>query len=85
MRDFFYAKNMHGVDWNAVYDKYNALIPCDGQFDDTVFQTGEIVCDGILFLFAVFALLFRFFSLQRPVAQFQQRRETPGICFFPDI
>jgi len=27
MRDFFYDANMHGVDWNAMYDKYAVLVP----------------------------------------------------------
>ncbi len=26
-RDFFYVENMHGVDWEAVYDRYAAIIP----------------------------------------------------------
>lgn len=26
-RDFFYARNYHGADWNAVYDKYAAYLP----------------------------------------------------------
>src|SRR5262249_54469998 len=25
-RDFFYAKNMHGADWNAIYKKYEPLV-----------------------------------------------------------
>jgi tricorn protease len=27
MRDFFYAPNMHGNDWQAVYEKYAVLLP----------------------------------------------------------
>ncbi|MEO1449716.1 MAG: S41 family peptidase, partial [Bacteroidota bacterium] len=26
-RDYFYDKNMHGVDWDAMHDKYAALLP----------------------------------------------------------
>ncbi|MFO7852889.1 MAG: S41 family peptidase [Bacteroidota bacterium] len=26
-RDYFYDPNLHGLDWEAVYDKYSALIP----------------------------------------------------------
>jgi len=26
-RDFFYAKNMHGYDWNALRQQYGALVP----------------------------------------------------------
>jgi tricorn protease len=26
-RDFFYVRNYHGVDWNAVFDKYAKLLP----------------------------------------------------------
>lgn len=26
-RDYFYAPNMHGVDWKAMYDKYAAFLP----------------------------------------------------------
>ena len=26
-RDYFYATNMHGADWNAVRSKYEALLP----------------------------------------------------------
>ena len=27
LRDWFYDPNMHGVDWNAIRDKYGALVP----------------------------------------------------------
>lgn len=26
-KEYFYAENMHGIDWQAVYDKYVALLP----------------------------------------------------------
>ncbi len=26
-KEYFYAENMHGIDWQAVYDKYAALVP----------------------------------------------------------
>ena len=43
MRDFFYAKNMHGVDWNAVYEKYNALIPYVNHRTDLTYIIGEMI------------------------------------------
>lgn len=43
MRDFFYAKNMHGVDWEAVYNKYNALIPYVNHRTDLTYIIGEMI------------------------------------------
>lgn len=43
MRDFFYAKNMHGVDWNAVYDKYKVLIPHVNHRTDLTYVIGEMI------------------------------------------
>jgi len=39
MRDFFYAKNMHGVDWQGVYD--------DTQFSDHFSDDISEVCPVI--------------------------------------
>jgi tricorn protease len=43
MRDFFYDPNMHGVDWKAIYDKYNALIPYVNHRDDLNYLMGEMI------------------------------------------
>jgi tricorn protease len=33
-REFFYAENMHGVDWQSVYDKYRPLLDHVGRRED---------------------------------------------------
>lgn len=43
MRDFFYAPNMHGVDWNAMHDKYAALIPYVNHRNDLTYLIGELI------------------------------------------
>jgi tricorn protease len=43
MRDFFYDPNMHGVDWNAVYEKYNVMIPHLNNRDDLNYVIGEMI------------------------------------------
>ena len=43
MRDFFYAKNMHGVDWNAVHEKYKVLIPYVNHRTDLTYIIGEMI------------------------------------------
>lgn len=43
MRDFFYARNMHGVDWNAIYDKYKVLIPYVNHRTDLTYVIGEMI------------------------------------------
>lgn len=43
MRDFFYAKNMHGVDWNAVYEKYKVLVPHVNHRTDLTYIIGEMI------------------------------------------
>lgn len=43
MRDFFYAKNMHGVDWDAVYDKYKVLVPHVNHRTDLTYIIGEMI------------------------------------------
>ncbi len=43
MRDFFYAPNMHGVDWDAIYDKYNVLIPYAKNRNDLNYIIGEMI------------------------------------------
>ena len=43
MRDFFYAKNMHGVDWQGVYEKYKVLIPHVNHRTDLTYIIGEMI------------------------------------------
>lgn len=43
MRDFFYVKNMHGVDWKAMHDKYAALVPYVRHRDDLTYLIGELI------------------------------------------
>jgi tricorn protease len=43
MRDFFYAPNMHGVDWAGVRDKYKALVPFVNNRMDLTYILGEMV------------------------------------------
>lgn len=42
MRDFFYAKNMHGVDWDSVYRKYKVLVPHVNHRTDLTYILGEM-------------------------------------------
>ncbi len=42
-RDFFYDKDMHGVDWNAVRTQYAALIPYCVNRADINFVIGEMI------------------------------------------
>ena len=42
-RDFFYAPNMHGVDWPAMREKYGKLVPyCSDRYDLT-YLIGEMI------------------------------------------
>lgn len=43
MRDFFYAKNMHGIDWDAVHEKYRVLIPYVNHRTDLTYIIGEMI------------------------------------------
>ncbi|MCF8366200.1 MAG: PDZ domain-containing protein [Bacteroidales bacterium] len=43
MRDFFYDPNMHGVDWDDIYKKYNALIPYVNNRYDLSYVIGEMI------------------------------------------
>lgn len=43
MRDFFYDPNMHGVDWNAMHDKYAVLVPYAGDRNDINYLIGELI------------------------------------------
>lgn len=43
MRDYFYAPNMHGVDWQAIYKKYAALLPYVNHRNDLTYLIGEMI------------------------------------------
>jgi len=43
MRDFFYDPDMHGVDWDAMYEKYNVLVPHVRHRTDLTYIIGEMV------------------------------------------
>lgn len=43
MRDFFYAKNMHGVDWDEIYKRYKVLVPYVGHRSDLTYLIGEMI------------------------------------------
>lgn len=43
MRDFFYAPNMHGVDWQKIHDKYAVLVPHVNHRTDLTYVVGEMI------------------------------------------
>lgn len=43
MRDFFYAPNMHGVDWKAMHDKYFPLLQYVNNRNDLNYIIGELI------------------------------------------
>jgi tricorn protease len=43
MRDFFYVPNMHGVDWNAMHEKYEQLVPYVRHRNDLTYIIGEMI------------------------------------------
>jgi len=43
MRDFFYAPNMHGLDWPAIKEKYGALLPYVKNRNDLNYIIGEMI------------------------------------------
>lgn len=43
MRDFFYVSNMHGLDWKAMHDKYEVLVPYVRHRDDLTYIIGELI------------------------------------------
>src|SRR5436305_7435582 len=45
MRDFFYAPNMHGLDWKAMRDKYGALLPFVNHRNDLTYLVGELISE----------------------------------------
>jgi tricorn protease len=44
-RDFFYARNMHGTDWNDLHDKYAALLPYVESRNDLTYIIGEMLAE----------------------------------------
>ena len=44
-RDGFYLENMHGVDWNAIREKYAALLPYCATRYDLNFIIGEMIAE----------------------------------------
>ena len=44
-RDFFYDENMHGVDWTATRERYEALLPYVSHRFDLTYVLGEMVGD----------------------------------------
>ncbi|MDD1692340.1 MAG: hypothetical protein LUQ05_04030, partial [Methanoregula sp.] len=45
MRDFFYVPNMHGVDWQAMHDKYSCLLPYVNHRNDLTYIIGEMIAE----------------------------------------
>jgi len=43
LRDFFYVKNMHGVDWPGMRDRYAALLPYVAHRNDLTYIIGEMI------------------------------------------
>jgi tricorn protease len=43
MREFFYAPNMHGLDWKAVYDKYRPMVDHVNHGADLGYVIGEMI------------------------------------------
>lgn len=43
MRDFFYAPNMHGLDWPSIRDKYEVLLPYVKNRNDLNYVIGEMI------------------------------------------
>lgn len=43
MRDFFYDPNLHGVDWNGIYEKYKVLVPYVNHRSDLTYIIGEMI------------------------------------------
>ena len=45
MRDFFYDPGMHGLDWQAMYEKYNVLVPYVKHRTDLTYLIGELISE----------------------------------------
>ena len=44
-RDFFYVRNMHGYDWQAIGDRYRELLPHVGHRSDLNYLLGEMIAE----------------------------------------
>ncbi len=44
-RDFFYVKNMHGLDWDKIRRRYEALLPYLTTRDDLNYLIGEMIAE----------------------------------------
>jgi len=44
-RDFFYVENMHGVDWDAVYDRYHDMLDDAVSREDVSFVIAEMISE----------------------------------------
>jgi tricorn protease len=44
-RDYFYDPNMHGVDWEAMKQRYAALLPCVVDREDLNYVIGEMIAE----------------------------------------
>ncbi len=44
-RDWFYDQNMHGVDWQAMYDKYQPFVAGCGTRGDLNYLIGEMIAE----------------------------------------
>ena len=42
-RDFFYDPGMHGVDWDAMYERYGQLVPYVAHGADFSYILGEMI------------------------------------------
>ncbi|MBD3179967.1 MAG: acetyl-CoA synthetase, partial [Candidatus Latescibacteria bacterium] len=47
-RDFFYVKNMHGVDWKDIRDKYEDLLPHLTSREDLNYVIGEMIAELVV-------------------------------------
>jgi tricorn protease len=43
MKHFFYAPNMHGLDWEMIYNRYNVLVPHANSRYDLTYVIGEMI------------------------------------------
>ena len=44
-RDNFYVSNMHGIDWNAIHDKYAVMLPYVKHRHDLTYLIGEMIAE----------------------------------------
>ena len=44
-RDWFYDPDMHGVDWDAIREKYRRFVPFCGSRDDLNYLIGEMIAE----------------------------------------